>query len=206
MSLTPPPAVPPGWYPDPSGARQWRVWTGERWSDVTRSYGERPTPPSLVASLSLIRALDRVSRYGVVGVLGGLGLYVSVLSHWPGSAHPVPTWFAMLATTVALSFFFLGSAAYAFAARELRGHWSLSALVPLVNLEVVNAQLTQRLGTSPTRRVVADSVLLALFVMQFHHDAWLGVAPVLVALSQSFWVQTFLEQTLGTTKPSSRTT
>ena len=206
MSLTPPPVVPPGWYPDPSGARQWRVWTGERWSEVTRPYGERPTPTGLVASLPLIQALDRVSRYGVAGVLGGLGLYVSVLSHWPGSANPVPSWFAALATTTALAFFFLGSAAYAFAARELRGRWSLSALVPLVNLEVVNAQLTQRLGTSPTRRVVADSVLLVLFVMQFHHDAWLGVAPVLVALSQSFWVRTFLEQTLGTTETSLSTT
>ncbi|HQT99480.1 MAG TPA: DUF2510 domain-containing protein [Acidimicrobiales bacterium] len=206
MSLTPAPAVPPGWYPDPSGARQWRVWTGTRWSEVTRPYGERSAPVSAVASLPLIQALDRVSRYGVVGVLGGLGLYVSVLSHWPGSANPVPTWFASLATTLALSFFFLGSAAYAFAARELRGHWSLSALVPLVNLEVVNAQLTQRLGSSPTRRVVADSVLLVLFVMQFHHDVWLGVAPVLVALSQSFWVRAFLEQNLGTTKTSSRAT
>lgn len=206
MSSTPPLAVPPGWYPDPSGVRQWRVWTGTQWSDVTRAYGEQPSAPNLAASLPLIQALDRVSRYGVAGVLGGLGLYVGVLSHWPGSAHPVPTWFASLATTVALSFFFLGSAAYAFAARELTGRWSLSAVVPLVNLEVVNAQLTQRLGTSPTRRVLADSVLLVLFVMQFHHDAWLAIAPVLVALSQSFWVRTFLEQTLGTVKDSSSAT
>ncbi|HUY43537.1 MAG TPA: DUF2510 domain-containing protein [Acidimicrobiales bacterium] len=200
MSTTPLPAVPPGWYPDPSGARQWRVWTGTAWSELTRPYGPESKEPSLLASLPLINALDRVSRFGVVGVLGGLGLYVSVLSHWPGSAHPVTNWFATTAVALAFALFFLGSTAYAFAARELTGRWSLSAVVPLVNLEVVNAQLTQRLGTSPTRRVVADSVLLVLFVMQFHQDPWLGIAPVLVALSQSFWVRTFLEQTLGAVK------
>ena len=203
MSTTPPPEVPPGWYPDPSGARQWRVWTGTAWSELTRPYGPESKTPSILASLPLINALDRVSRFGVVGVLGGLGLYVSVLSHWPGSAHPVADWFATTALAVSFTLFFLGSAAYAFAARELTGHWSLSAVVPLVNFEVVNAQLTQRLGTSPTRRVVADSVLLVLFVVQFHQDAWLGIAPVLVALSQSFWVRTFLEQALGAVKGQS---
>lgn len=27
------PPVPPGWHPDPSGARQWRWWDGYRWTD-----------------------------------------------------------------------------------------------------------------------------------------------------------------------------
>ncbi|MDE3223511.1 MAG: DUF2510 domain-containing protein [Acidobacteriota bacterium] len=203
MSLTTSATPPPGWYPDPSGERQWRVWTGTAWSAMTRSYGSAPDTRRVFDALPLLRALNRVARYGVVGVLGGLGLYVSVLSHWPGSAHPVPTWFAASAMALALTFFFVGSAAYAFAARELQGRWSLGALVPLVNVEVVNAQLTQRLGASPTRRVVSDTVLLVLFTLQFHQDPWLGVAPVLVALSQSFWLRAYLEQMLSGAKGSS---
>jgi hypothetical protein len=173
---------------------------------MTRSYGPAPEAARVFEALPLINELNRVARYGVVGVLGGLGLYVSVLSHWPGSAHPVPTWFAASAMALALTLFFVGSATYAFAARELVGHWSLSALVPLVNVEVVNAQLAQRLGASSTRRVVSDAVLLLIFVLQFHQDPWLGVAPVLVALGQSLWLRTYLEQILGGTRSSSHAT
>jgi len=38
-----PPAVPAGWYPDPSGSAQWRRWDGAAWADATMPYG--PPPP-----------------------------------------------------------------------------------------------------------------------------------------------------------------
>src|SRR5580692_5309378 len=59
VSLSSPYDVPPGWYPDPSGTRQWRVWTGTTWSEVTRSYGEDDAvgAPRFTASLGLVLAL-----------------------------------------------------------------------------------------------------------------------------------------------------
>ncbi|MEO9181652.1 MAG: DUF2510 domain-containing protein, partial [Acidimicrobiales bacterium] len=86
MSFLPPTAPPPGWYPDPAGSRQWRVWTGLQWSSVTRSYGEPVAPRSLVADLPLIQALHRLVRYGIVGDYAGIGILVSILAHWPGTA------------------------------------------------------------------------------------------------------------------------
>src|SRR5271155_4319368 len=60
--------VPSGWYPDPSGARQWRVWTGTQWSELTRPYGEVAPAPSIATDLSLIQALHRLVRYGAPGL------------------------------------------------------------------------------------------------------------------------------------------
>lgn len=189
---TAPLTTPPGWYPDPSGERQWRVWNGTVWTEVTRPYGEQRAT-DIVGELAGTHALRRVSRFGVVGVLGGLGLYVSVLAHWPTGAHPVATWFAVVAVALSLTLFFIGSALYSVAVRELRGSWSLLAFVPLVNLEVVNVELSRRLGLNPIRRVAADAVLLVVFVVSFRHDALVGIAPALVALSQSFWLQAVLD-------------
>ena len=40
---TPPPLVPLGWYPDPSGQRGLRWWDGTRWTDYTWN-GDAPAP------------------------------------------------------------------------------------------------------------------------------------------------------------------
>jgi hypothetical protein len=188
--------VPSGWYPDPSGARQWRVWTGTQWSELTRPYGEVANPPSIVADLSLIQALHRLVRYGIAGNFAGISILVSVLAHWPGTAHPVSEWFAVAACNVAVALLIIGSACFAFAARELEGHWTPWALIPGVNLFAVNAVITKRLGGQPLRRVGAEAVLMVLFVAQFHAEPWLGVAPVLVAVGQSQWTATLIEHLL----------
>lgn len=67
MSSPSPSTVPPGWYPDPSGERQWRVWTGMQWSDLTRPY-RASAATSVANDLALITALHRLVRYGIVGV------------------------------------------------------------------------------------------------------------------------------------------
>lgn len=52
-TAAPAPSVPPiGWYPDPSGAAQWRRWDGTSWGEATMPYG--PPPPD-AASLQLER-------------------------------------------------------------------------------------------------------------------------------------------------------
>ena len=196
-------SAPPGWYPDPSGARQWRVWTGALWSEVTRPYGDqvstpKVTPrPSIVGNLSLIQALHRLVRVGIAADFAGIAVIVSVYAHWPGTAHPTPYWFAMSAVDVGIALVLLGTALFAVAAKELVGRWTPWAFVPGVNLMVVNGIVTQRLGGKPGRRVASEAVLMALFISQFHAEPWTAIAPVVVAVGQSQWTATLIENLLN---------
>ena len=184
MSSASPPA-PPGWYPDPAGERQWRVWTGAQWSETTRPFAShadlasRPTPP--VPSRG---ALDFARRYGVVSTFAGLGLLVGVLAHWPTSAQPVPMWFALIASDLAVGLLVLGTFLYALAARSLTSRWRVVTVVPGLNIAYVSGLLGEGLtGTWPTRRVASEVILLALFVARAHVAPWLAVAPALVGVS-----------------------
>ena len=187
-------AVPPGWYPDPSGARQWRVWTGEQWSELTRPFAPAEHAPSLVASLPLTAALHRLQRYGVVGVYAGLALVVGVLAHWPGTAHPASAAFATTALAAALALLALGLAAVAFVAKELAGRWTPVAFIPGLNVLFVSRALTRRVGGAATRRAVSEAVLLVLYVARFRVDPWLGVAPILLALGLATSAQALLDE------------
>lgn len=189
--------VPPGWYPDPSGSRQWRVWTGAAWSEVTRPYGDAVTVTRLSTSLSLIQAMRRVFGAGVVGVVGGIGLLVSVLAHWPGTAHPAPRWFALAASDAAVALIAVGSVVCAFGVKELRGRWSLEAFVPGVNLFIASVLVRRRLGQSRTWRIVSEVLLLALFAAAFHDELWLSVGPVIVAYVETSWFGAFIDQLSG---------
>ncbi len=199
MSLSPSYEVPPGWYPDPSGARQWRVWTGTTWSEVTRPYGERSVTTSQRSSVSLdlVSALRRVLTTGIVGVLGGLGLLVSVLAHWPGTAHPAPEWFTIGATGVAGLFLIVGSVVCAFGVKELEGQWSIEALIPGVNLFVASALVTRRLGARRMWRIASEIILLTIFVISSRSDLWLCVGPVIVAYIESTWFNALIERLTG---------
>jgi uncharacterized protein DUF2510 len=187
-------APPPGWYPDPSGARQWRVWTGTAWSDVTRPYGERADSPRSGNLFSLVSALRRVQNVGIVGILGGLGLLVSVLAHWPGTAHPAPEWFALVATAAAAALLVLGSTVCALGVRELEGHWSLAAFLPGMNLFVASALVNRRLGMRPTWRIISEIVLLVVFASSSRDDLWLCIGPVIVAYLELTWFSALIDR------------
>jgi Protein of unknown function (DUF2510) len=177
------PPAPPGWYPDPGGERQWRVWTGTQWSDTTRPYVTSSTGAATSAPTASL-VLRYVRRYGVLATFSGLGLLVGVLAHWPGSAQPVPAWFAFATSNLAVGLLALGSVVYALAARSLNARWNVIALIPGLNVAYVSGLLGERLsGTWPTRRVVAEVVILVLFVSRAHAAPWLAVVPVLVGLS-----------------------
>ena len=198
MSLTPSTAIPPGWYPDPSGARQWRVWTGTNWSELTRPYGEPVVSTPVAASLPLIDALHRLLRYGIVAFFAGLGLVVNVLAHWPGTAKPTPFWFASTALELGIGLLLIGSLCFSFAARQLEGHWTIEAFLPGINVLVVSGLVTQRLGgRSPLWRVVTETILLALFIGQSHTALWLGVAPALVTLDHMRWTSALVDRLAG---------
>lgn len=194
MSTTVTSPPPPGWYPDPSGARQWRVWTGTAWSHATRPYGERVDTPRPSNVFSLVSALRRVLNVGIVGILGGLGLLVGVLAHWPGTAHPAPEWFVVAATAAAAGLLALGSTVCAIGVRELEGHWSLGAFLPGMNLFVASALVNRRLGLRPTWRIISEIVLLVVFASSSRDDLWLCVGPVIVAYLELTWFSALIDR------------
>ena len=199
VSSSTPAAVPPGWYPDPAGVRQWRVWTGVDWSDVTRPFGTPEVASTLAASLTLLQALRRVLVAGIVGVLGGLALLVSVLAHWPGTAHPTPWWFALCASSLAVALLAVGSVVCAFGVKELRGRWTIDAFVPGLNLFVASFLVTQRLGRQKVWRIVAEVTLLVLFAVAAHEDLWFCVGPNIVAYVETSWFSALIDQLTGPT-------
>jgi hypothetical protein len=186
-------AVPAGWYPDPGGLRQWRVWTGTSWSDLTRPYGDpiipRPSPPH-----SLVLALRRVQGVGIIGVIGGLGLLVSVLAHWPGTSHPEAQWFADVASNSAVALLAVGATTCAFGVRELEGRWSLAAVVPGLNLFYASALVNRRLGLRPNWRIVSEVVLLVAFVISARQDLWFALAPAIVAYLELTWFSALIDR------------
>jgi hypothetical protein len=206
VSVAPTNSVPPGWYPDPSGARQWRVWTGTSWSELTKHYGEPDVAPSVVSSLPLIGAPHRLVLYGIVSFFAGLGLVVNVLGHWPGTANPAPVWFATSALTVGIGVLVIGSVCFSLAARELEGRWTIEGVIPGINMLMVSALVTQRLGgRSAAWRVGTEVVLLAVFISQSHSELWLGVAPALVTLDHMRWTTALLDRLAGSPVSVART-
>jgi hypothetical protein len=181
------------------------VWTGSQWSSVTRPYGDHEAPRSLVADLPLIQALHRLVRYGIVGDYAGIGILVSIVAHWPGTAHPVPEWFAVAACNIAVALILLGSVSFSLAARELEGRWAPWAFIPGVNLMMVNALVTKRLNGQPFRRVGAEALLIVLFILEFHMEPWLCVAPMIVAVGQSSWITTLIDHLVSSASPTSAT-
>jgi len=198
VSLPSPGSVPPGWYPDPSGQHQWRVWTGSVWSEVTRSYGEKTARAAVITTLPLIRALHRLVRYGVVAFYGGLGLLVSILAHWPSSAHPTTRVLANTLSDAGVALLIMGSVSYALAAKELMDRWTVVALVPGANVIAVSGLVAQRVSTRPAlRRMVSEIILLGLFCAQGHSQPWLCVAPTLIALDHVRWTDELIAKLSG---------
>ncbi|MHB8379364.1 MAG: DUF2510 domain-containing protein [Acidimicrobiales bacterium] len=197
MTLSPSYDVPPGWYPDPSGARQWRVWNGTAWSALTRPYGEGVSTPRFASNLSLVQALRRLRDAGVVGVVGGLGLLVGVLAHWPGTAHPVPEWFALAASQLSIALLLVGSVVCAFGVRELEGRWRFGAFVPGVNFFIASARVTQRLGRLRAWRLFSEVLLLVVFVISSRAELWLFVGPMIVAYVETSWFAALIDQLNG---------
>ena len=199
MSLTTTRAAPPGWYPDPSAAHQWREWTGSRWSDVTRTGDETAVATGdVAASLPLIGALQRLVRYGIAAIFSGLGLLVGSLAHWPGTAHPSATWFATTCSDAGVALLVFGSLAFAFAARALQVRWTFASLVPGINILLVASLVIGRLGArSPLRRVLTEAALLTLYIAQSHGHPWLDIVPMVVAVDHLSSVSALVEQLSG---------
>jgi Protein of unknown function (DUF2510) len=194
MSLPSSSTTPPGWYPDPSGERKWRVWTGTSWSELTRPYGELASNDSIAPSLGLIQALSRLTRYGVLAVFAGLGLMVNLLQHWPNTKHPVPMWFAVTASNTAIAMFIIGTLCFAFALKELEGKWTVASFIPLVNVMVTSSLIAERLGSKGLRRAFAETLLIAIYIVQSKTQPWIIVALMLATYDNLRWTYGLYDQ------------
>jgi len=192
-----PTAVPSGWYPDPAGGRMWRVWTASTWSNMTRDYGPPARPTSVAGSLSLIGALSTLVRYGVVGIFGGVGLLVGVLAHWPGTAQPATLNFCVIALGAATGLLAVGTTCFAFAGRELAHRWTIWSVVPGLNVIVVSALISVRLGARPGLRVTSEVVLMVMFAAWYHQDPLLAFIPAMVAIGHSRWITSLIDRLSG---------
>ena len=181
--------VPAGWYPDPTGARQWRVWNGAAWSNVTRPYGEAsatPAPTHLgIDELATLGALRRLTQVGILAYYTGFAFLSSLIGHWPGRIHPVSPRFASAAAGAAIGLVLIGAIAFAASVRALRGRWTLDAVIPVVNTFAAAWWMSLRLDLgNALPRLVVDALLTAGFVLLCPTQPWVGVALASVAFNQ----------------------
>ena len=181
--------APPGWYPDPSGARQWRVWNGAAWSDVTRTYGEKAAPVTTASldamELDLLSALRRLTQFGVLAYYAGFALLVSLIAHWPGQPHPVSARFASATLGAAMGLTLIGAISFAVCVHALRGRWTVEAVIPLVNTFAASYLMSRRIGlNNPAFRLGADVFITAGFVLLSTAHPWVGIALAGVAFAQ----------------------
>lgn len=180
--------IPAGWYPDPSGERQWRVWNGSDWTSVTRPYGEtvaRENASFGVDELATLGSLRRLTQFGVLAYYAGFALLVSLVAHWPGHAHPVSPRFASATLGAALGLTLIGAVSFGVCVRALRGRWTLDALIPLANTFAAAYWISRRLGlTRPQARLFTDALITLGFVLLCARQPWVGVALAGVAFSQ----------------------
>jgi len=173
------PSAPTGWYPDPSGERQWRRWDGE-WTSRVHPYDHAANS---VADLSLLRALRAQYLYGAASFFAGAGLVLGMVHHWPGTKHPVSLDVATTLTTIGGALLVLGYAHYVRLALALDRRHSLSCWLPIENVLLVTTLLLHRLDNQRVRRtVLAEALLMALLVFAGGPFAWLFVIAPLLAL------------------------
>lgn|GEM_PF-671781 len=183
-------SIPSGWYPDPSGAPQWRVWNGHSWSGVTRPFATRPEPATSYDPnvANLLISLRLLQRWGVCAFFGGLGILLGTLAHWPGTHDPTSLHWATSFLILSLLLMAFGTVGFAFAVRMLQGYWSVDACIPGLNIVSVSILCARRLGVRRIGPPVGIECALVVFVCATFHQTPLG-AVLLAAIARSFMLR-----------------
>jgi hypothetical protein len=140
--------LPAGWYPDPAGAPQWRVWNGREWSNVTKPYNVTAPAEPIPLVLDVLTAVRYLRSVGIPVLFAGFALLISLLAHLPGTAQPLTNTWASAAFTVAIGAIAFGSILCGYLVRAIQGHWSVDAFIPIVNLLSVNVLVARALRLS----------------------------------------------------------
>jgi Protein of unknown function (DUF2510) len=163
--------APPGWYPDPAGEPQWRVWNGREWSALTKPFGFSTPGSAPTVDFFIRSSLTRLRRFGVVAYFGGIGLGLSTLTHWPGSNQPTSSAWALVSGLIAIGLVLVATMAFAYCVRAIQGYWSADAFVPVLNVISVHVLIARRLGVSNVAlSVVLEVFMLGLVVATFHQS------------------------------------
>ena len=181
--MTSEPLSPPsGWYPDPSGEPQWRIWNGAHWTELTRPFGEPPAAAAAVPTLDLVRALTWCARIGLPAWFLGLGALVSALWYGPSAPVPEPAWLRDLSLMVGVVGLAVGTATLAVTLRALEGRWSASAVFPGFNLIAVSSLVAQRLTMPVGRRLLTLVLAIGLFAWRLRAVPEFALLPGLAVL------------------------
>jgi hypothetical protein len=122
---------PKGWYPDPTGAPQWRIWNGTTWSEHVRGFSA-PVPP-LVSALEAVRATATLERGGAASFFAGAALLIDAAHHHAGLVARSANLYATI-VVVGLALAVFGHVAFARAGATIAGHHRWLAAVPVLNV------------------------------------------------------------------------
>lgn len=191
--------TPNGWYPDPSGQPQWRVWTGSKWSTLTRPYGSSsPSTPRIVGSLSRVQAIARVRYLATLGYFGGLNLLASLIRSWPKGSHPFSDFWLLPLLGLACSLLIIAWTVSAQAVRTFQDNWTIWALLPLGNLLIVMGLIRKDLFGPLARSNSGDLVGLAMWLFVATSSPISGIITALIAAGQIQLASVYLNNvTLG---------
>lgn len=176
--------IPAGWYPDPAGAAQWRLWNGRDWTTLTKPYNTMVTTVPPLAAMAPASALRWVRRVGIPAYFGGLGLLLSTLAHWPGTAQPTSSTWAVVAGLVAVGTLSVATILCGYGVYALQGHWSLDVVIPGLNLLSVMVLVLRRLGVANfTAAMAIDAFMIVVVIVTFRQSPL--ACLLLMALTRS---------------------
>ncbi len=185
--------TPSGWYPDPSGQPQWRVWTGSQWSTMTRPYGtSRPSTPEILASLNQFRSLARARYFAPLGYFTGLNLLVSIIGNWPSGPHPLAHLWLLPLLGACAFFLIMAWVICAQAVRSFQESWTFWALLPVGNLFVLSGLLRKRLLGPLARSSSGDLVGIGMWIIVATSTPLAGIITALIAFGQVLLIGAYL--------------
>lgn len=182
-------SIPAGWYPDPAGTPQWRVWNGHEWSQLTKPFNLNPPISPVVAVAGTTRALRQLRAVGIPAFFVGLALLLGTIAHWPGQALATSTNWAVTAGFTGCGLLALGTIQFGYVVRLLQGHWSVDAFIPGLNVLSVSILLArmlrvQSVGSPP----VLEALTLVLAGLALHEP--LVVTLLLATMARTALVRT----------------
>ena len=107
-------------------------------------------------------------------------------------------WFAVTASTAAVAMLLIGTLCFAFALKELEGKWTVTSFIPLVNVMVTSSLIAERLGAKGLRRAFAETVLIALYIVQSSTQPWIIVALAFATFDNLRWTYGLYDQLMET--------
>jgi len=170
--------------------------------ELTRPYGDVAPAPEFATDLSLlIQAPPPIGFATASPVTSRYQHPRQRLGPLARHPHPVSQTFAVAACNVAVALPLVGSACFAFAARELEGHWNRVGVHPRRQPLRRHVIVTQRLAVTTSTRGCRSRLLMVLFVVPIPLRTVAVRRAAAVAVGQSQWIATLTTTSLISSRP-----